>query len=241
MLRETITTVLFDLDGTLLPMETKTFTDAYFKLLAQKAAPYGYEPKTLVNAVWAGTKAMVMNDGSIKNDARFWQVFAKELGEDILRLRPVFDQFYREEFHGARAATRENPYARQAVDGLKARGFQAALATNPLFPLAGQATRLSWLGLAPEDFALVTSYESCSFCKPNPAYFAQVLEQLGRSPQECLMVGNDGREDVQAAKAAGLSVYLVTDCMEHTEGVDLSGTEQGSFRDFMEFAGLCCC
>ena len=38
MLRETITTVLFDLDGTLLPMETKTFTDAYFKLLAQKAA-----------------------------------------------------------------------------------------------------------------------------------------------------------------------------------------------------------
>ena len=71
MLNEKITTILFDLDGTLLPMDTESFTQTYFKLLAKKAAPYGYEPKTLVNAVWAGTKAMVMNDGSIKNDARF--------------------------------------------------------------------------------------------------------------------------------------------------------------------------
>lgn len=233
MLNEKITTVLFDLDGTLLPMDTEEFTSVYFKLLAKKAAPYGYEPKALVNAVWAGTKAMVMNDGSMKNDARFWQVFAGELGEGILRLRPVFDRFYQEEFHGARSATRDNPLAKQAVEGLKARGCQVVLATNPLFPLVGQATRLSWLGLSPEDFSLVTSYESCSFCKPNPAYFTQVLEQLGRRPEECLMVGNDVREDVQAARAAGLSVYLITDCLEHGEGADLSGIEKGRFQDFL--------
>lgn len=44
MLDQTITTVLFDLDGTLLPMDEKEFTKAYFALLAEKAAPYGYEP-----------------------------------------------------------------------------------------------------------------------------------------------------------------------------------------------------
>ncbi len=238
MLRETITTVLFDLDGTLLPMETKTFTDAYFKLLAQKAAPYGYEPKALVAAVWAGTKAMIKNDGTQPNDQRFWQTFAGELGEDIQKLRPVFDKFYAEEFHGAKAATRENPLAKKVVEELKARGYTVALATNPLFPLAGQATRLSWLGLRPQDFALVTSYESCSYCKPNPAYFAQVLEQLGKRPEECLMVGNDVREDVLAAQAVGISTYLITDCMENAGGVTLGQIERGSFGEFLMFAGL---
>ena len=57
-----ITTVLFDLDGTLLPMDQDLFTKGYFKLLAAKLAPYGYEPKQLIDAVWAGTAAMLKND-----------------------------------------------------------------------------------------------------------------------------------------------------------------------------------
>ena len=59
-----ITTVLFDLDGTLLPMDQDAFTRSYFKLLAAKLAPHGYEPKQLVEAIWTGTEAMVRNDGS---------------------------------------------------------------------------------------------------------------------------------------------------------------------------------
>ena len=39
MLDPQITTVLFDLDGTLLPMELEQFTNTYFGLLANKAAP----------------------------------------------------------------------------------------------------------------------------------------------------------------------------------------------------------
>ena len=44
--------VLFDLDGTLLPMDMDEFTSGYFRLLAKKAAPYGYEAQSLVKAVW---------------------------------------------------------------------------------------------------------------------------------------------------------------------------------------------
>ena len=54
-----ITTVLFDLDGTLLPMDNDVFTKVYFKLLVQKLAPYGYEQQELVDAIWSGTAAMV--------------------------------------------------------------------------------------------------------------------------------------------------------------------------------------
>ena len=38
-----IKTILFDLDGTLLPMDQEVFTKSYFAELAKKLAPYEYE------------------------------------------------------------------------------------------------------------------------------------------------------------------------------------------------------
>ena len=43
MSRMTLKMVLFDLDGTLLPMVMDEFTGGYFKMLAEKLNPYGYE------------------------------------------------------------------------------------------------------------------------------------------------------------------------------------------------------
>ena len=43
-----ITTVLFDLDGTLLPMDQEVFVKDYFGRIAAKVAPAGYDPKRLI-------------------------------------------------------------------------------------------------------------------------------------------------------------------------------------------------
>lgn len=42
-----ITTVLFDLDGTLLPMDNDGFTKGYFKFLAKKCLLMGMKPSSL--------------------------------------------------------------------------------------------------------------------------------------------------------------------------------------------------
>lgn len=237
MLDPQITTVLFDLDGTLLPMDVEVFTKTYFGLLAKKAAPYGFAPEPLVAAVWKGTKAMVKNDGTCPNDRRFWDVFCQETGGDESQLRPVFDGFYVHEFHGAKAACGENPLAKPGVEGLKARGYEVILATNPIFPRAGVGTRLSWVGLSLEDFSHVTAYENYTTCKPNPAYYREILRNTGKSPQECLMVGNDAVEDL-AGREAGMQVYLITDCLLNPQGRSLEDVPHGSFQEFMKFAGL---
>ena len=97
-----ITTVLFDLDGTLLPMDQEAFTTGYFKLLAKKLAPHGYEPKSLVDAIWAGTAAMVKNDGSCTNEQAFWKKFSAIYGsEKALADQPLFEDFYANEFSAA--------------------------------------------------------------------------------------------------------------------------------------------
>ena len=56
-----IKTVLFDLDGTLLPMDQDKFMKAYFGGLAKRLAPMGYDPDRLVKGIFAGTAAMVKN------------------------------------------------------------------------------------------------------------------------------------------------------------------------------------
>jgi len=67
--------IMFDLDGTLLPMELKGFAKAYFTALARELAPFGLQPEVVMKAVWGGTEAMIRNDGSRLNADAFWEVF----------------------------------------------------------------------------------------------------------------------------------------------------------------------
>ena len=93
--------VFFDLDGTLLPMDMDEFTMGYFQMLAAKAAPRGYEPKSLVKGIWHGVSAMVQNDGHCTNEEAFWEDFAKIYGEQALKDKPLFNEFYANEFQNA--------------------------------------------------------------------------------------------------------------------------------------------
>lgn len=231
-----VDTVLFDLDGTLLPMEQEAFTQAYFQQLGQKAAPLGYDPKALVAAVWAGTKAMMKNDGSQKNVDCFWSVFCTQMGEEARALQPVFDRFYQEEFHRVKAATGENALAAKLVRGLARQGKGLVVATNPVFPLVGNHTRLSWVGLKAEQFLHITAYENASYCKPSLGYYQEILKTIGKTPEQCLMVGNDGVEDLAAADL-GMQVFLVTDCLINAQGVCLTEVPHGSFSQLCEVLG----
>jgi phosphoglycolate phosphatase-like HAD superfamily hydrolase len=75
-----IDTILFDLDGTLLQFSQADFINAYFAKLGKVFTRIGMDADQSVKAVWAGTKAMILNDGSLTNAERFWAVFAARLG-----------------------------------------------------------------------------------------------------------------------------------------------------------------
>ena len=226
--------ILFDLDGTLLPMDFDTFTKGYFSELAGVLSPLGIEPKALIAAVWGGTKEMVKNDGTMSNCDVFWNTFSKLTGKDYDVFKAKSDTFYTNEFNNARACTGENPLASKAVSAARAKAEKVVLATNPLFPMDGQHTRLSWIGISPDEFDLITSYETDSYCKPNPKYYLEICKRVGVEPSECLMIGNDVGEDVLAATAAGMDAYLVTDCLiPAKDGSEWNG-KSGTFAEMIE-------
>ena len=223
-----ITTVLFDLDGTLLPMNQDIFIKDYFGRLARKLAPYGYEPKRLIEAVWAGTKAMVQNTGIVTNEEAFWIACDENLGCEASKDKAIHTDFYQNEFNEVKTVCGFEPMAAQIVHSLKEKGIRLVLATNQLFPSVATENRIRWAGLQPEDFELYTSYENSSYCKPNLDYYRQILDKLHLKPEECLMVGNDVGEDM-IAKQLGMQVFLLTDCLINKAGEDISQYPHGGF------------
>lgn len=229
-----ITTVLFDLDGTLLPMDQDVFVKEYFGRIAGKLAPQGYDPKKLVDTIWRGTGAMVKNDGSTSNEEAFWKVAVAVYGDQIIGDKHFFDEFYEEEFDKIKAVCGYHPAAAQIVHGLKEKGVRVALATNPIFPARATQWRIQWAGLAPEDFEFYTTYENSRYCKPNLDYYRDILTQLNVKSEECLMVGNDVGEDM-VARELGMQVFLLTDCLINKSDADVNDYPHGGFRELRKF------
>ncbi len=228
-----IKAVLFDLDGTLLPMEQEAFAKSYFKSLAAKLAPFGYDPHKLINSINAGVEAMVKNDGQSLNEEVFWQAFAKIYGKDVTEDKPIFDEYYHTDFIKTKDFCGFTPKAAEAVKRIKEQGKRLILATNPIFPFVATKQRIEWAGLNAEDFEFITTYENSPYCKPNPMYYTFIAEKFGLNPNECLMVGNDAVEDIAAVKA-GMKVFLLTDCLID-RGIDISDTPHGDFDGLMRY------
>lgn len=229
-----IKAIFFDLDGTLLPMDQDLFMKYYFGELAKKLVPLGYNKDTLVADVWAGTKAMVMNDGTKTNEEAFWDTFCSLVGKDCRPDMPVFDSFYRNEFSAAKNACQPTPAAKEVIDLIKASGKRLILATNPLFPFVATENRIGWAGLPTSDFELITTYENCHYCKPNPKYYVEILEKTGLLPEECLMVGNNAEEDM-IAETLGMKVFLLIDCLINEKKADISVYPQGGFEELKKY------
>lgn len=214
-------------------MDQEAFVKAYLGYLAKFLIPYGYEPKAVVDSIWAGTGAMVKNDGSTTNEEAFWRKFDSIFGENARKDEPLFRTFYETKFPDVQASCGFNPKAAAAVAAIKAKGLRVALATNPIFPAIATEQRIRWAGLQPEDFEIYTTYENSCHCKPNLAYYQDVLDTLGVKAEECLMVGNDVGEDMVAGKL-GMKVFLLTDSLID-RGMDYSHYPQGSFDELLAY------
>ena len=232
-----IDTVLFDLDGTLLPMDLDAFIKAYMGELNKKLTSLGFDSKKSLDAVLAGTKAMYKTNGETLNYDTFWNTFEQVSGIKREECESDLEDFYKNDFVklGSKVCLAEKcDNMIKAVHILKEKGYKLVLATNPLFPKLATQARIKWAHLDEELFELVTSYENCHFTKPNIKYYEEVLDMLSLKAENCMMVGNDSLEDGMIEKL-GIPLYLVKDYLIHREDTPLSSKWQGSSEEFLNF------
>lgn len=228
-----INTILFDLDGTLLPMDMESFEKLYFESMAAYLKDL-IDPKELVKSIWASTNTMVHNIEPRINEEVFMEDFKTRIGGDTEVYKERFDKFYDTEFMKAKEAVYENEFMKKSVKILKEKGYKVVIATNPLFPLKAIEHRIRWAGFEPSDFEYITSYERNHYCKPQLEYYEEVLKDIDKSPEECMMIGNDVQEDLIAGKL-GLKTFLIKDCLLHRTDDEIATDYSGYYEDFYEF------
>lgn len=226
-------TFLFDLDGTLLPMDMKLFEKLYFEGMA-KMFNNIMDPKELVSLIWTSTKVMVSNTENITNEIVFMADLAKRIGSDLPLFQERFDEYYETGYHNVKESTREVQCMRDSIYLLREKGYKIVIATNPLFPKSAIHTRIRWAGFEPEEFDYISTFETNHYCKPQIEYYQEVLDDINRSAVECIMVGNDVQEDL-IIKTLGAKTYLITDNMLHRTDEDIVTDYKGTYEDFYKF------
>ena len=199
--------ILFDLDGTLLDVDTAAFMQRYFKAIRALETP-GWDGD-LLDAIALGTEEMFGRHPDRTNAEVFWERFVQITGRSEEDWLPVFEGFYRDRFPDLQEGAGPAPGALRAFSTARAKGLAVAVATNPMFPREAIDHRLAWAGLGDlPDEVLVTSYETSTACKPWPEYFAQIAGRLGVAPADCLMVGDDASMDL-GSRGAGMKSWLL--------------------------------
>lgn len=229
-----ITTILFDLDGTLLPIDTEEFTEKYFMEISIKLRDY-FTPEEVVKNIWDSTKYMISNiDPDKTNEEAFFEDFYERINHRAEIINPILNDFYEKDFNNIREISTKSKYMVDAVAMLKEKGYDLVVATNPLFPEKAILHRIEWAGLNKDDFIFISSLEKMHYCKPRLEFYEEVLEIIQRCPQHCMMVGNDIEEDM-IAKNLGMKTYLIEDHIIGTITEGLIIDYRGNYEDFYEF------
>ncbi len=221
-------TLLFDLDDTLLFTNLNEFVQAYFRALTKHMASYGV-PIAFANILMKSTRKMLENDDPAVTLAEvfyadFFPALKSILPEKMQGtaeidtsnpdhpVRIAIERFYKDEFPSLQAVTRPNLSVEGLIQEGQKRGYRIAIATNPLFPRIATMQRLAWAGLPQETylFEIVSTYEDFHFTKPRPAYYAEVLAQMGWPDGPVIMIGNELKDDMEGAQRLGLCTYWAT-------------------------------
>ncbi|WP_366922662.1 HAD family hydrolase [Metallumcola ferriviriculae] len=200
--------ILFDLDGTLLPLNTEEFLKKYFGTVA----PYFRDvaaPAEFLKYLLTATEKMLQNDGTVSNEELFMQQFLPAIKQEREVMAPLFETFYRDEFPQLKQYAGYTEQAAEVVQLAVDKGYKIVLATNPVFPEAAIRHRMEWAGVGHFPWALVTAYENTCTCKPNPRYYQEISDKIKVRPAQCLMIGNDVQEDI-VSKSLGMTTFLVT-------------------------------
>jgi len=226
-------TVLFDLDGTLLQNLDSIFIPAYIDLLGNYLGKEIPSQKIQIGVLKA-TQFMEANIDPTKTlEECFDDYFYPKIGLLKSNLQEEIDQFYQEFFPTLRIYTSEIDEAKSLTIKLFEKGTNLVIATNPLFPRVAITQRIQWANLRPqiEDYSLITSYENFHFAKPNPAYYAEILANLGWPEGPVVMVGNDWIRDIVPAETIGIPTFFLTAGDENSVKSINSKSSQGSWYD----------
>lgn len=229
---DNVQAVFFDLDGTLVDVDMELFVAGYLRLLTERMRDRA-EPAQAARVLHRAVAAMFANSDADKTlEQILYDVLQVELSMSAEEYQASLEQFCRQDLDALRPLVTGHPLSSRLVDISLERGWKVVLATNPIFPRVVVDARLDWGALDRNAFHHVTAYETSRFCKPNPAFFEELLEKMEVPAEACLMVGNDVLHDLSASQV-GIRTCLLTPWRINRPGVTFKADWQGRHEELL--------
>ncbi|MHA1331980.1 MAG: HAD family hydrolase, partial [Candidatus Hodarchaeales archaeon] len=144
----TINTLLFDIDNTLIIFDEQKFVHVYSKLIYEYFKEEILDFNKFVNIFLASTHKMLDKDPpNLTNMEKFAKHFSLQLSS--LTAEEIWNRFflfYHKDFQSLKEVVRPNPLAKKVLK-LASKQFDLVAATNPLFPTIANEIRLDWGGI----------------------------------------------------------------------------------------------
>lgn len=205
--RENVTTVLWDLDGTLVGIKQRRFR-TLMPLVAAWAFRDLMPPWRFLRALRHSLPQIRANTSPDTNYHMMIRILAGYAGVEIAEADARMRHLAEAEFSRLRRLFYPVPEAQAAVAQLAERGIRQVVATNPLWPESTVTARLCWGGFDPDVFQHITSGETMRRSKPRLDFYRELLDVLERPAAECVMVGNDAVQDSPAVDL-GIPVFIL--------------------------------
>ncbi|MFP7170835.1 pyrophosphatase PpaX [Terribacillus sp. 7520-G] len=173
-----ITTLLFDLDGTLI--DSNSLILASYTATLEQYMGRTYEREELLPFIGPPLKDVFEN------------IDAERAEEMIAAYRK-----HNLEHHDAYVEA--YPYVAETLQELKQAGFKLGIVTTKVRETAERGLRVCGLGGL---FDVVIGYDDIEHAKPHPEPVLKGLEALGSVPGEAIMIG-DNHHDIESGKNAG--------------------------------------
>lgn len=185
--------VMFDLDGTLID-SVPDLAAAVNQMLATRG-----HPAVDLDQVrgWVGNGAATLVQRALANAE------GNQAAED--RLDAVALTEFLAAYADQNQGTTVYPGVQECLAWLRARDVPLAVITNKPERFVGPLLKQLQLGA----FRWVIGGDTLSVQKPDPAGLLQVMRDAGVSAEQCVLIG-DSRNDVLAARAAGVKVIAVS-------------------------------
>ena len=191
-----ITTVIFDMDGTL--VDSEPVSSKAWHVTAERM---GVDIPASMLESFLGRNAV-----SVEEELAV-QLGGLERAREAFRIHAeAFDEL-------APSMIKLKPFAREAIEALRAVGLKIGLATSTGRERA--MVRLSRFDLQGAFDSITCGDDGFEHGKPAPDIFLLAAERLGSVPEDCAVV-EDSFNGVRAGHAAGMHVFMVPDMMQPT-------------------------
>lgn len=194
--------IFVDYDGTLVKNSEEKFMKTYFSILSRKVKlPVEKIFNLVMDSIYEITK---IEDPSKNLFERFLESISKKTGKSKDYWYNIFLDFYKNEFDELRKIIKVN---KKLTNFIKNSNYKFIFASNPLFPEIAVKKRIDFANLSPENFFYIATMENSHYAKPNPKFFAEILEKIGVAADKCLMIGDT--ENDKASEKVGIKFINV--------------------------------